>query len=74
MITQLRKPKIGRIAIFDVAATALVALGISYVGYSFIVVFICLIILGIIIHYMAGIPTAGNAYLGLNTWDEIRSI
>jgi hypothetical protein len=70
----IRDFKIADIAVFDVVATAFAGYLISTkIESSFIVVFICLIIVAIGIHWMFDIPTRGNAYLGLTTMEKVTA-
>jgi NhaP-type Na+/H+ or K+/H+ antiporter len=71
--SQLRSVKVAEIAVFDVAATALGGYMLSrWLSMSFVVVFICLLILGVAVHWALGVPTMGNVYLGINTLDELE--
>ena len=81
-IDYLRKPKFVNISIFDVVATFAVAVLIGYLvnkKYPFqmhlwiniIIIFLLLMILGVIVHKIFGIPTMLNYYLGLNTLDAV---
>lgn len=83
-IDYLRKPKLANISVFDVIATFAVAILIGYLvnnKYPFkvhlwiniIIIFLLLIILGIIVHKIFGIPTMLNYYLGLNTIESVLS-
>lgn len=67
-IDKLRGPKIADMAAFDWIATAAVAAALGYASKNECVgvaVFILLIIVAILLHYVLGIPTMLNAYLGL---------
>ncbi len=74
LITNLRQPKLFNIAIFDVVATALVAFASQkyyFTDKTFPVIFLCLLVIGIAVHVMMGTPTMLNAYIGLNTKQEV---
>jgi multisubunit Na+/H+ antiporter MnhF subunit len=72
LITELRKYKIYDMAIFDFTLTFIASLIISkYFNKNILPTFIILIILGIVIHKIIGQPTMLNAYLGLNTKEEV---
>ena len=82
IIDYLRKPKVAGMSIFDLVGTFLVAVLIGYLinmhrkfkislWINIIVIFFLLLILGVIIHKIFGIPTMLNYYLGLNSYDEV---
>ena len=75
LIKSLREPKIADMAIFDLAATAAVAYYVSENHtkgeHPFLHVFLALMLLAIVVHVMIGTPTMLNAYLGLNTKEEV---
>jgi uncharacterized membrane protein YcaP (DUF421 family) len=67
-IGKLRGPKIADMAIFDWAATGIVAAVIGGVvgnASAGILIFIILILIAVITHFVLGIPTMLNVYLGL---------
>jgi hypothetical protein len=70
----LRKPKILDVAVFDVVATLAAAVAVAprrdvvTISCSFII----LMCVAIIIHIALGIPTRLNAYLGINTVEEVH--
>lgn len=79
IINRLRSPKIVGVALFDLSSTALGAyilsnvlkyLGVFETGTT-LILFILLIILAIGTHYVLGIPTMLNHYLGINTLEEV---
>lgn len=68
-IQSLRKYRVSSIAIFDVSATLLggyLAHKYLFPDYSLLFVIIMMFILGIIVHYVFGIDTQLNYYIGLN--------
>jgi hypothetical protein len=75
----LRGPKIVGVALFDLSSTALGAYILSnfltYLGVfktsTTLILFILLVILAIGTHYVLGIPTMLNYYLGINTLGEV---
>jgi hypothetical protein len=82
MLTALRRPKIAGMAVFDWLATAAVAGTISTVSHKinpmyhsdsamFVAVFVVLIFIAISVHYITDTPTMLNAYLGINTYDDV---
>jgi hypothetical protein len=88
-IDVLRGPKIFNIALFDLTGTIIIAIiltlvvlkvknydfssNIAYVIlYCFLVSFTALII-GSVVHYIFGIPTMLNYYLGLNSYNDVMS-
>lgn len=84
-IDKLRQPKFIGMAIFDWVATLLfaiiVALLVNYfakldeaIYITIIKTFIVMIILGIIIHYLLGIPTMFGYYLGLNSKNSVLKL
>ena len=77
IIDKLRGPKIFNMALFDWVCTFIAAVIICYVfckNFStpnILFVFLCLVILGVIVHKMFGINTMFNAYLGLNSKSSV---
>jgi hypothetical protein len=70
----IRDFKIVDIAVLDVAATAFAGYLISTkFAVSFVIVFICLIVVAIATHWVFDIPTRGNAYLGLTTMEKVTA-
>ena len=74
ILKTLREPKILDMAIFDLAAVAMLA--ISYGIYdksllSVISAFVILIIVGIVVHATLCIPTMLNAYIGINKKEDV---
>ena len=67
IISTLRKPKIFGIAIFDLGGTLLAAYGLSlYFGGDPLIWMVGAIFLGIGVHYMVGVNTMLNYYIGLS--------
>ncbi len=67
MISDLRKPKILDMAIFDWVGTFAGAYIVSKIfDFNLMLTFLTLIIIGILIHYILGVNTMFGYYLGLN--------
>ena len=67
IIETLRKPKIFKMAVFDLSGVAFIALMISiYYNYNFLLTFIVLMTIGVFTHFIFDIPTQLNYYIGLN--------
>ena len=74
MLQFLRSFKVLDMAVFDWAATAAVAaiIGSKFKqAYASIIIFVILIIIGIIMHSALNKPTMFNAYLGLNSKEDV---
>ena len=72
-VTSLRQPKLFGISIFDVLLTLLAALAIQkylYKDMDLLVIFLGLVVLGIVIHWVTGTPTMLNYYLGISKKPE----
>lgn len=74
----LRGPKIFNMALFDWVATLVSAIFINYLYqpdniniYTSLKIFIILIILAIIVHYIFDIPTMLNYYIGLADYKDV---
>ena len=66
-IESLRKPKIFKMAVFDLSGIALIALiTAKYFKYNFFIVFYILMVIGVFTHFVFDIPTQLNYYIGIN--------
>jgi hypothetical protein len=76
IINQLRRPKFFNMAIFDFLMTFLVAILIwkyfDYKSYSeLFLIFLFLIIIAIVVHWITNTPTMLNYYLGINSYEAV---
>ena len=70
LITTLRKPRIFKIALFDVITSILglfmIFKFIFKIKHSFLIAILLTFPIGILVHYVFKIPTTLNYYLGLS--------
>ena len=80
ILQKLRNPKVFGMAAFDLICTSILAYLISSgikkiipltMPVLTVVVFIFLMIIAILTHYVTGTPTMLNSYLGINTIEEV---
>lgn len=83
-LNKARSLKVKDIAVFDVVGTAVVSVGIGVAAHKMIggdshwaalsvIIFAILILAAIVIHWALGVPTMGNAYLGITTKEEVMA-
>ena len=72
ILNTLRGPKIYGIAAFDVISTVIAATILSKtLDVNIFITHIALFVIAILVHMFLGIPTMGNYYLGLNSFDSV---